>query len=192
MAVIPFSLVIVAGGLPNLVILELGLIQSQMAQKPVLRAEVYARGLYPSKNLRGAAGFCLGTTIKYLRRTARERPWQNDQATATHYERRRGQRTTRQQPWHHDQVPATHYERRRGHRPWYHDQEPSTHNEPRRGQRPGPIPGIIDVPIHHKRPAYTFLVRASVANKHYSTAEIRDLGAQCVCVCGARACSLCS
>jgi hypothetical protein len=53
------------------------------------------------------------------------------------------------------------------------------------GLRPVPIPGITDVPIHHiKRPAFAlfFFVRASVANKRNSTAEVRGFGDQCVCV----------
>jgi hypothetical protein len=33
---------------------------------------------------------------------------------------------------------------------------------------------------HHKRPASTFFVRASVANNQNATAEVRGLGAQCV------------
>ena len=32
--------------------------------------------------------------------------------------------------------------------------------------------------IDHKRPAFAFFVRASVANKQNSTAEVRGLGAQ--------------
>ena len=36
--------------------LELGLIQTQMAQKPMLRAEVYARALRASQNVRESGG----------------------------------------------------------------------------------------------------------------------------------------
>ena len=42
--------------------LELGLIQTQMAQKPMLRAEVYARALRASKNV----PLCLSTDISVL------------------------------------------------------------------------------------------------------------------------------
>jgi hypothetical protein len=42
--------------------LELGLIQTQMAQKPMLRAEVYARALRASKNV----PLCLSTDIFVL------------------------------------------------------------------------------------------------------------------------------
>jgi hypothetical protein len=49
---------------------------------------------------------------------------------------------------------------------------------------------ITDAPIHHKRPAFAFFVRASVANKQDATAKVLHLGA--VCVCGARAYSLLS
>jgi len=37
-------------------VLELELIQTQMAQKPMLRAEVYARALRASKNVRESGG----------------------------------------------------------------------------------------------------------------------------------------
>jgi hypothetical protein len=41
---------------------------------------------------------------------------------------------------------------------------------------------ISDVPIHHKRPAFAFFVRASVANEQNYTAEVRGLGGLCLCV----------
>jgi hypothetical protein len=100
--------------------------------------------------------------------------------------------TTRQRPEHHGQVSGTHNERRRVHRPVHHEQVPATHSERRCGQRPGPMPMLADVPIHHKRPTFVFFLRAFVANKQNSPAEIRGVGAKCVCVGGGRACSLCS
>jgi hypothetical protein len=111
-----------------------------------------------NKYVRGAAGSGLGTMIKYLRRT------------------------TRQRLGHHDQVPAMHNEQRRGQLPGHHDQLPATHNERRRGQRPEPAPGIADVPLHRKRPHLLCFVLASFACKQNRTAEVPDLGAQCVCL----------
>jgi hypothetical protein len=82
------------------------------------------------KYLRGAVEIGLGSTIKYLRRT------------------------TRQRPWYLDQVPATHNKRRRGQSPEHHDQVPATYNERRCKQRSESMPGITDVPVHHKRRAF--------------------------------------
>jgi hypothetical protein len=55
--------------------LGLELIQTQMAHKPILQAEVYARALHASQNVKGATGRFIiirsllnCTTIKYLRR----------------------------------------------------------------------------------------------------------------------------
>jgi hypothetical protein len=45
---------------------------------------------------------------------------------------------------------------------WAPRQVPATQNKRRRGQRPGPIPGIINIPIHHKRPGFACFVPASV------------------------------
>jgi hypothetical protein len=39
-------------------------------------------------------------------------------------------------------------------RPGLHDQVPATHNERRSEKQPGLIPGITDVPLHHKRPTF--------------------------------------
>jgi hypothetical protein len=129
------------------------------------------RGKYPgttTKYLRqttsGAAGYSLGTAIKYLRGAARI-------GLGTTVKRLR--RTTRQRSGHHDQVPATHSERRRGQRPGHQDQVPVTHNKRRRGQRSGPIPGVTYLPIHHKRPFFAFR-RAPVANKQKSTSFSRS------------------
>jgi hypothetical protein len=41
---------------------------------------------------------------------------------------------------------------------------------------------ITHVPLHHKRPSFALLVRASFANKQNRTAEGWGLGAQCLCV----------
>jgi hypothetical protein len=133
------------------------------------------------KYLRGAADIGLGTTTKYLRR-ATSAAARNGLGTTIKYllgAAGKGlgtsikylRRTTRQRPGRHDQVPATHNERRRGQRPGHHDQVSATHNERRRGQRPEPIPGITDVPIHHKRPAFAFLCacfRRQQAERPYS------------------------
>ena len=43
--------------------------------------------------------------------------------------------------------------------------------------------GIADVPFYHKLPAFAFFcARASIANMRYSTAEVRGLDTQGVCV----------
>jgi hypothetical protein len=81
---------------------------------------------YLHRTTSAAAVNGLGTTIKCLRGAAGI-----DLGATIQYLRR----TTRQRPGHHGQVPATHKERRRG-------------------QRPKPVPGISDVPLHHKRPVF--------------------------------------
>jgi hypothetical protein len=100
---------------------------------------------YLRRTTSATAGNVLGTTIKYLRGAAGI-----GLGTTIKYMRR----TTSQRPGHHHQTLAA-------------------HNERLRGQRSKPIPGITDVPIHHKRLSFALFVRASVANKPNSTAEVR-------------------
>jgi hypothetical protein len=78
------------------------------------------------------AGIGLGTTIKYPQRTTAQRPENN----TTHNER-----CHLQQIGHLDKVPATHDERRRG-------------------KRLKPMPGTINVLLHHMRLAFAFLKKA--------------------------------
>jgi hypothetical protein len=100
----------------------------------------------------GAAGYCLGTAIKYLRGAAGNGMGTTikglrgaagiGQGTAIKYvtetpnERCRGQ-----EPGHHDQVPATHNERRRGQRPGHRDQVSC---QPKRGRRQQPGQGPLN------------------------------------------------
>jgi hypothetical protein len=44
------------------------------------------------------------------------------------------------------------------------------------------MPENNHVPLHHMRPSFAFLVRASFANKQNSTAKGWGFGAQCLCV----------
>jgi hypothetical protein len=73
---------------------------------------------------------------------------------------------------------ATHNERCRGQRTGHLDQASATHNERRSvcGQLPEPMPGIINMPHHHKRPAFAFL-HVPFANKQYGTAKSWGFGA---------------
>jgi hypothetical protein len=111
---------------------------------------------------------CCSSSVAKASRRRGKRPGRHDQAPATHNKWRSGQRAG-----HHGQVPATHNERRRRKRLGRFDQAPATHIERRRwqrlwnldhvsatqnelcrGHRPGPVPGINDFPLHHKRLAF--------------------------------------
>jgi hypothetical protein len=41
---------------------------------------------------------------------------------------------------------------------------------------------IAEAPLYYKCPTFASFVRAFFANKQNSTAEVRSLGSQCVCV----------
>jgi hypothetical protein len=105
---------------------------------------------YLRRTASGAADYGPGTLIKHLRRKTRQRSGHHGQVPATRNERRR-----RQRPGHHGQVPAARNERRRRQRPGHHGQVPAMHNERRSGQRPWPLSGITNLPIHLKRPVFT-------------------------------------
>ena len=60
----------------------------------------------------------------------------------------------------------------------------------RRGQLLEPVPWITMRPFTSSAPHSVFFLRTSFANKQNSNAEVLGVGAQCLC--GPRACSLCS
>jgi hypothetical protein len=98
---------------------------------------------YFRRTASGVAGNRLGTKAMYLRRTMSCAAVSGLDSTNKYLRGAAGigqgtkikylRRTTRQRPGPHDHVPAA-------------------QNERRRGKRPGSIPGITDVPLHHKRP----------------------------------------
>jgi hypothetical protein len=104
---------------------------------------------YLRRTAAGAAGNGLGNTIKYLRGAAGI-----GLSTMAKYLRR----TARQRPGHHDQVPAT-------------------HNERFRGWRPQPMPGTTDVLIHHKRTAFAWLKKIARGQHDLTILHVLELQA---------------
>ena len=123
-----------------------GLVLSRCVHIHFVPLYIYQVALLLLRQRRGAVGCAQGTTIKFLRRTSSGAAGNGLGATMNYLR--------------HTTSGAA------GNGLGTTIKYPATHNERRRGERFEPVPGITDVPIHHKRPAFAFFcVRESVANK---------------------------